>query len=399
MGYQHTERSDHATAEQASHGAAPGKRTRSEGLPAHHDMSGIDAIDRAASLAEQDEADGFPPTARPLAVSLLVNAVGGRDRAQHAALSNVLLDEATRKVWSLVEWNALVEALWRVGTGPLSPLGALAIARVANGFAVPAAQLGLTKAAWVLASDAKQLKEIATVGITSLRTHLAHPHPPEGLAEHTAFIRLVQSAIGPAARDFVEAAAATPMADLLGAYEALRGDEVYDVSRYERGVRELIAMFDTNSIAKIGDVRPVYGGIELATVRRVRIHGRLFCLLLKDFGAEHSPTEAAAARTTVQTLTFVRFIETPMHDLAVSELKRKRGEHALEDRSVADILTGNDDGVEVIDFDRDRAAHPWYRDMMHAYGQRVQARTLDEVAATPESPYGLHLAAAGADGE
>jgi hypothetical protein len=351
-------------------------------------MTGVAAIDRAENLADLDAQDGFPPTARPTAIALLVNAASARDDAQHAALSNVLTDEATQKVWTLVEWNALVEGLWRIGTGPLSPILGTALAKVANGFAVPAAELGLTRAAWALAADAKQLTGAVGTGLASLRTHLAHPTPPKSLAEHAAFIRRVQSALGPARLDFVEGAATLRMNNLLGLYEALRGDETYDVGRYEQGVRALIAQFDTNRITQIGDVRQLYGGIELATVRRLRIRGREFVGLFEDFGAQHAASEGGNG-TTVHTLTFVRLVEQPMHDVAIAQLKAKRGERALEGRDMADLFNGDDDGVEVIDLDRESPA--WARDARKEYRERARKGTLDEVAATPDNPYGLHL--------
>lgn len=411
MGGRHGERSggNSSTGGAEIQGGTPGKRARTERLPPHHEMTGVDAIDLADDLAAADEDEQFLAPARSTTIALIGNAVGAMYSAQGDAISNVLLDETTASdEWSAIEWSWFIELGWRGTTGPFGELLAAVLARKVARYAVPVAELGLHRAAWYIGGvDQKAMGGVVNNGLASMRTFLAHPHKNSSVRkqETRAFLKTVQSAQGPGRIAFMEAAVGLPGRELTGLYVGLREPEVFDVGGYEARVRTLIDRFRVNRITSIGNVMDLDGGLEVATVRRVRLYGREYVVLLESHGARNlrwrhdvDTADQGRADTRPEELVFVRLVERTMHDAAIEQLKAKRGARALEGRSLLDVALGHD-GVEVIDFDvaANRAAHPWSGAFLREHQARARARSLDEVASTGENPYALHTFALGVE--
>lgn len=380
MGYQAGEKQGANAPAETHDVATPGKRTRTEEIT----MTGVDAIDLADSIAEQDQRDGFSPAARATAMALVISAIGAMFAAIRQGLSNAFTDESTLKVWRVVEWSMKWELAWRIGTAPLTPLLSQALATVTNGFAIPAAELGLTRTAWTLAADARSMHGLSATLLTAMRTHLAHPHAPEGVRDELAFILLMQTAQGAAQNEMVPAALLKPTRDLAAFYVALQDPALVDVGMYTAAAKRMIQMFRDNRIASIGDTLPVYGGIDVATVRRVRFRGRTFMVLLASRAHEGIGVGPR------QELVFIRFVEKEMHSLAGDQLRQKQGEHPS--RTMADAFLGHEPD-ELIDFDTSaaRGQHSWFGDAYAAYLDQSKRRTLDTIAESGDNPYALHM--------
>lgn len=365
----------------------PGKRTRTEALPAreprHHTMTDEVLLDQG-SACQDKEPDGescfMEPWQRERAATMIAHRLGVMLTSQHAALSNVKLYKATKNDHM---WNGLMEIVFLAVTGPMiGPIASVLGGKI-GGMAMTAAELGLPRTAWTLAggADPSKLTGAITIAFKGIRGQLAHADGrPRDLNAHQQFLTHLQSAAGQASIELMDSVASMTDAELLKFASALKDPSVTGVEEYERRLYELLAQFDENRIEVLGN--QMFGTREVALVKRARLRGREYVVLLESFGIKNSALalNGAPDGTTMDSLMFVRMVERSMHGLAIAETTRKRGE------------------VESINFDQRavRSEHPWFRDMYRAIKSHPNP---DEIGVgVADDPFDFHAMTSSPDG-
>lgn len=330
-------------------GRAPGKTTRTQGLPprratAEIEMTGYRDLDDGLACDGQEgqTAECFLDDRAAMRLeNKLQNAALLMVIATITAISNVYLDLRTIHKRT---WGPLHEFIFTmVTTAIIGPLGGAAVAGTARA-AVAAAEVGAVRTAWALAGAAavnpQRIQGVLTMVSKSFRTALAHPDQSLP-ADKEGFLKFLQDQAPAIAAGLMEGVAANQLKhhEMLDLLARLTDPQIVGRGAIEARVRTLLKQFDENRIGSIGNVMELGGGYEVAMPIRVTLGKKQYVVLCRSHGAPDQRGERGSAyalvganmnleegvpEMTMESLVFLRIVEDTFHDMVAAEFKAKR---------------------------------------------------------------------------